>query len=304
MSGKRLGALALAAILLTAGPARAADKQAINDAIEKGVRKLKNLQGSNGTWAHVQIGLTALCGLTLLECDVPVDDLSVQRAAGAVRAAATETDDTYSIALCILFLDRLGEPVDQALIESLALRLLAGQTTQGDWSYKCPKAPAEEQRRLTALVDKRKDEGRPKELPKESGPKTTKDLSPEIRDQLDHLDRLRAAAAASRGGMKITGDNSNTQFAVLGLWVARRRGLPVDAALGETEKYLRASQEPAGGWPYSTVLGLQMPSPAAANMQSSSPAMTCAGLLGLGLAYGAWNEAALRTDPKKEPGKP
>jgi hypothetical protein len=35
-----------------------------------------------------------------------------------------------------------------------------------------------------------------------------------------------------------------------------------------------------------------------------TPAMTCAGLLGIGLAYGAWNDVALHTPDKKGPGKP
>jgi hypothetical protein len=309
MSGKRLGVLALAAVLLAARPARAVDKEAVNEAVEKGVRKLKSLQGDGGTWTHTQIGLTALCGLTLLECGVPVDDKGIQAAAAAVRNAAAEEENTYSLSLSILFLDRLGEPVDVALIESMTVRLLTGQTLRGSWTYKCPKVDENEQRRLKTLVEKRGEAGRTKEGKAEPGARSLKDLPREIQDQLGKVEQQRADVARA-GGFSAAGDNSNTQFAILALWVARRHGLPVDGALKETEKYFRASQEPTGGWPYLATRGGPgggLPAAGVADVQSGqTPAMTCAGLLGIGLAYGAWNEAALRTEPKKEEpaGKP
>src|SRR5262249_1840990 len=116
-SMKRAMHLAIAGVaaLLFAVPARAADMDAVNKAIEKGVGYLQGLQSvTEGPWRHEQIGLTALCGVTLMECGVPTDDPGIQKAAAAVRSAAVRTDQTYSIALCIIFLDRLGEPVDVA----------------------------------------------------------------------------------------------------------------------------------------------------------------------------------------------
>src|SRR5437868_6395553 len=88
--GMRLGGLALAVALLAAIPARAVDKEAVNAAVERGAKYLQGLQQRDGTWSHDQIGLTALCGLTLLECGVPVDNDGIQKAAAAVRAAAVE----------------------------------------------------------------------------------------------------------------------------------------------------------------------------------------------------------------------
>jgi hypothetical protein len=307
MSGKRLGALALAAVLLAAPAARAVDKEAVNEAIDRGVRKLKSLQGNDGTWMHAQIGLSALCGLTLLECGVPVDDAGIQKTADAVRAGAVEAEDTYSMALCVLFLDRLGEPVDVALIESLTVRLMAGQNKQGQWSYKCPRAEGTEQQRLAAMVKERGAAGRAREAPKaEPGQRNFKDLPREIQDQLEQLGRKRGGPGGGLGpNLGLSGDNSNTQFAVLGLWVARRHGLPVDGALAETEKHFRGSQEAGGGWCYlMRGGGLGAIDGPAAGFSNATPAMTAAGLLGIGLAYGAWNDAALHTDAKKEPGKP
>ena len=303
MTSKRLSVVALTALFLTACSVRAADKEAINTAVEKGVRYIKAHQMAEGTWPHDQIGMTALAALTLLECGVPVDDADIQKAAAAIRAAAVNGEQTYSIALSILFLDRLGESVDVALIESLTVRLLAGQDTSGGWGYSCPKIGQEEQHRLTTLVKQRKERGPDKEPARtEDKKRTVDDLPKEIQGQLEQVRRQRqGGGGVPRVGMP--SDNSNTQFAVLGLWVGRRHGLPVDAALLETDRRFRRAPNGDGGWSY-------VPMPAGMNpgmmgAMGSTPAMTCAGLLGVGLGYGAWNEAALRTDPKgKEPGKP
>lgn len=45
-------------------------------------------------------------------------------------------------------------------------------------------------------------------------------------------------------------DNSNTQFAVLGLWAASRYGAAIDAALELVNQRFRTSQTGAGGWGY------------------------------------------------------
>jgi hypothetical protein len=297
-----IGLVVLAVAALTAAaPSRAADKEAVNAAVERGRKNLLATQHDTGTWASEHpTGLTALCGLTLLECGVPVDDAAVQKAAAAVRAASVTLSQTYEISLAILFLDRLGEPVDVSLIESLTVRLLAGQTASGAWSYTCPMVDEKEQRRLKTLVEKRGEPGRVKEPPKaEPGQRTVKDLPQEIQNQLNQV-------ARNRGASQLGGDNSNTQFAVLALWVARRSGLPVDTALTSTERYFRNSVYPEGGWAY---VPAPKSMPGRAGMlrppgMTPTPAMTCAGLLGIGLAYGAWNETALHTPDKKEQPKP
>ena len=52
------------------------------------------------------------------------------------------------MSLAILFLDRLGDPDDGVLIESMAVRMLAGQSRHGGWVYECPAPPPEETDRL------------------------------------------------------------------------------------------------------------------------------------------------------------
>jgi hypothetical protein len=140
-------ALGLAVPLYGNPPPLTKEEQArINDAIDKGVKYLRHAQLGRGSWApnldkHV-IGYAALPGLTLLECGVPANDPVVQKAAKLVRHAAPRLQGTYEISLSILFLDRLEDPDDHQMIQTLAVRLLAAQAPSGGWGYKCSIVPA------------------------------------------------------------------------------------------------------------------------------------------------------------------
>jgi hypothetical protein len=125
--------------------------------------------------------------------------------------------------------------------------------------------------------------------------RTPKDLPQEIRNQLARI--ASRPTGADQAALLQRDDNSNTQFAILGLWVSRRHGLPVDAALGRTERYFRRTQNADAGWGY---LPGQGPGPGLGT--TSTPPMTCAGLLGLALGYGATGEAVLRTATTKAAG--
>ena len=78
-------------------------------------------------------------------------------------------------------------------------------------------------------------------------------------------------------GADLSGDHSNTQFATVGLWCGRRHGVDVSDALASLDKHYRDRQNSDGGWTYSGAGG------------PSSPAMTCAGLMGLAMGFGAKN---------------
>jgi hypothetical protein len=295
----RLG-LVVFLFALAAPAARATDQEAINRAIERGVASLKKLQQADGTWPHPQIGATALAGLTLLECDVAPTDPAVRKAADAVRAASVHVTHTYSIALSLLFLDRLGEEADVAVIESLTVRLLAGQTANGGWDYNCPDVPEAESRRLTGLLKQRNElSTRPAANPQRTADKSRdekaagqRELTKEIRQQIEVINRAAPQKATGRD------DNSNTQFAVLALWVSRRHGLPVDGALTLVNARFRNSQNGDGGWDYM----YRAHSPGGRGGKSTAT-MTCSGLLGLAVVHGA-AEAVLRTEKPKEGDRP
>lgn len=67
------------------------------------------------------------------------------------------------------------------------------------------------------------------------------------------------------------GDNSNTQFALLGIWAAGRHGFDSNAALAAIDGHFRQSRNSDGRWGY--VVG-----------DGGKNAMTCAGLMGLAIA--------------------
>jgi hypothetical protein len=285
-STKRLAGWAVGGLLLLPAGAVAADEEAIQRAIDRGVVALKKHQESDGTWSFPQhhAGATALGGLTLLECDVPATDPAIVQAVKALRPATVELTDTYSLALAILFLDRLGDPGDVPLIHSMAVRLLAGQDAQGGWSYDCPPISKDEVRRLKSLIQGRRE---PIVRPDPPGPGNRRFLPPEIQSQLRHVNPK----------VRLTqGDNSNTKFATLALWVARRHGMPVENALARVEARFRSSQNGDGGWGYTlAVPGVR---------RQSFGTMTCAGLLGLAMGHICARDAPPAAAPRGKESRP
>ena len=269
--------------------ARAENKEAVNKAVERGVARLRKLQKSDGTWPHEQIGATALAGLTLIECGAPHDDPAVRKALDAVRKACPGLTHTYSLALAILFFDRVGLREDVPHIESLSVRLMAGQNPNGGWSYNCPAVSAEEAHKLIALL-KQSHEMSVRPLPtsnKEEAGERERKLGDKIRGQLETI----AKDVPQKKADASDDDNSNTQFAILGLWVARRHGLPADGPLTLVNARFRTSQGADGGWDYKYHTGSKGKRPT----DKSTATMTCSGLLGLAAVYGAVGEATLRT---------
>jgi VWFA-related protein len=208
----------------------------VDAAIARGVAFLKEEQQARGEWRYNfnhdhTLGITALAGLALLENGVEPTDRAVARAEAVVEQLAGRSDQTYDLALAILFLARVQKgqsgPND-ALIRRLAGRL-AGGSDDGFWTYTVPLRGGNDDR-----------------------PAPTKPRR-----------RLRSVARV--------GDNSNTQFALLGLWAAGRHGFDPNAALESIDGHFRGSQDPEGRWGY--VPG-----------DAGREAMTCAGLMGLAIA--------------------
>ena len=219
----------------------------VNRAIDHGVAYLHAYHKTHNQDRRIR----GLLGLTLLECGVCADDPAVQQLAAAIRAGERELTQTYELTLAILFLDRLGDPSDRVRIRTFGHRLLSGQLDCGAWTYSC-------------LVNERQ-RGRAN-----------------LQSNLSYVPpTLYQRRIARYGGHPVhekrisyRGDNSNTQFAILGLWVAQRQGVPARSALLATEQYFRTTQAEDGSWGYH---------PRARNWRDS---MTCAGLMSLAMRYG------------------
>lgn len=216
----------------------------VQPAIDKGVAFLRETLKKKESWslaAHigpgeVRYGMDGLIGLTLLECGVAADDPDILAIADELRKGIPALGKTYVISATLFFLNRwnLARPldeVDRKLARSLGLRLCAGQLDRGVWIYDCP-------------VLSPKQEGELLEKLEEGSPPT-----------------------GAPGGYSI----SNSQFAMLALWGARKHGIPVRATLLRTAAHFHRTQFPDGHWIYSELDG---------PLYSSA---TCAGLMALAM---------------------
>jgi hypothetical protein len=267
----------------------------INDAVNRAVRYLRVSQLPNGTWpgnGGYPVGYAGLPGLTLLEAGVPASDPNVQRAAGFIREHARKTGfealkKTYELALAILFLDRLKDAKDEPVIRTLAMRLVAGQTAAGGWTYDCPVLSADDESRLAQVL----------------GSTTSTQDQPQTGDLPDNLRRLPVFGDFKedlKRRRQDPADNSNTQFASLAVWVARGHDIPLDRTIDFLLHRFRA-QEKDGKWDYQYQPQANVnivPEPGV-SPNESNPTMTAAGLLGLAVGIGAGKEG-VRAD--QEPG--
>jgi hypothetical protein len=285
-----LGAWAIGVLALLNPPARAVDGDSVKRAVDAGVAYLKQQQDRDGTWSG-NVGATSLAAMTLLECGVAIDDDAIKRAAEVVRTSSVSQTGTYEISLAILFLDKMRDPVDIPLIESLTVKLMAGQNAAGGWGYSCPQIADSEVKRLLGLLQNRNELVGKRDLPKGDDTKRSpKDLPKEIQEQIGIINRGVLNPVQGRDAGNV-GDNSNTQFATLALWVARRHGLPVEKAVGGVNKRFRATVNADGGWAY--IPATRGPGMHHGAMGGDSTAsMTSAGLLGLAVGYGVVGEMA------------
>jgi hypothetical protein len=337
-------------------PVLGRDEQKVNAAIDKGVAYLKKNQNANGAWPGGRdVGYAAIGGLTLLECEIPARDPAVQKAAAYVRIQAGNLSATYELSLAILFLDRLGDPGDRSLIQGMALRLLAGQTESGGWSYYCnPLSPQEMYKLYTFLqshkqsnllnplegsfktqagiaVNPMRDRKKPDDPFSELGeliltkamegtkadskpdpkkgsaiagadadpknpptatPKADKPALKPVRPETLPANLRNLLVVKNQGVRKgqtklrqARDDNSNTQFAMLALWAARRHDVPTDQALLASYQRFVKSQNPDGSWGYRP--GTAM----------NPNTMTNVGLLGLAFGHGVAPDL-LKFNPK------
>jgi hypothetical protein len=313
-----LPALILALVFSTAEPvagqqpaAQPADQAAIDRAIESGVRYLRNTQSPTGVWGAGTgpgsgkgwgIGYTALAGIALVECGVPTTDPGLKKAADGVRYyfQKDEIDQTYEVALSILFLDRMGNKSDRRIIQSLATRLIASQTATGGWGYKVPKLGATQEAQILGALRKMSPPlptplPSPRERPASLGLciKMSDDMPARATPVFDAEKARTAALAPLPQGMRrlpvflepgelvladskdAATDNSNTHFAMLAIWAARKHGVPVERSLTLLANRFRTSQGSDGTWGYTYVK----------NGGGGSRPLTCVALLGLAIGH-------------------
>ena len=206
-------------------PAVSENEKDINLAIHHGTVYLKSRLLDEKAPA-LETGTAALMGLAVVEGDTSLNVAVVKRVLGILHKNKDGLTGSYSIATSLFFLNRLNEistphrsgaleEADKQLIRTLALRLIAGQTPSGRWSYVCPRISE--------------------------------------KDEVELLRRLREGQYQPTGGVightgNLT-DNSITQFAMLSLWGATN-SVPVRAPLFKAAVQFHNTQMADGGWSY------------------------------------------------------
>ena len=251
---------------------------------------------------------------------MPTSDPGIRLAASGIRGYAHELDSTYEVALAILFLDRLGEKSDSKIIQMLAARLIAAQTATGGWGYKTPKLTASEGSTLLHAIRRFSPPAPPRRRAFANDRDRSASASRHRRIRsfappaFDPSSARRSAMSSLPAKMKKlpvlfdpgsliqedpkekrndpttgTTDNSNSHFAILGLWAAHRHDVPTDRTLTLMAHRFRTSQGPGGGWTYDFVRG----------GADGAAQMTCIALLGLAIGHVISPDAAVR--PEKDP---
>lgn len=278
----------LVVVLGLASPATAED-DARTKAIDRGVQFLKGLhkKSANYDGGSYKFGSAALCGLALLESGVPPSDPVIQNITDYVRRHALPQDKVYEMSLGIMYLDRLGDRADQPVIQYLAVGLLGSQSVRGMWSYTGadPLAEAEAVRIRKAIYeDNRLQTPNVKDKPADApikGKDQPQVIAPPLHPEVVKLARTNGAFVTNLANRGDGCDLSNTQFAVLALWIARKHGVAVNFNLLATEKNYRFIQKRDGGWDYPG----SDPDDMTAGNETTAP-MTCSGLVALAVARG------------------
>jgi hypothetical protein len=236
-------------------PLKPHEKELVEKSIARAVEFLKSKQLPSGGWrcndnikeeeggiadhnGLFAMGVASVHGMALLAGGVPADDPVIQRTAKLVRKLAPLTDRTYDMAAGIFFLDKLGDPEDRNLIRFLAGQLIISQSHTGGWKY--PSRKFRDEKDVDLLFYRLN--------PRSVEAKPVGTLPLYLHDTV--VFRPLFSMSWEREGDANRSDLSNTQFAMLGLWVAGRYGVPIDRSLRLTAVRLSRTQRQNGTWPY------------------------------------------------------
>jgi hypothetical protein len=243
--------LALALVLQDPPPV---DMKKVDYAVERGGRYLL-LQVSKGVPdvkhpTHPQMGLEELAAYALLHTGL---DLARERRFQEAldRIVAKELKWTYQTSLAALTLEALDKTKYQWRLAQCAQFLVDNECVNGQWSYGAPiKFP----------------EGIPKGPPAEGTPGGSATVA--------------AIKIVRRGKGPPKGDNSNAQYAALGLRACSTSGLQIpDEAFSLAAKWWEKCQNKDGGWGYSDDGQIGDPSHGSMTAGGASSLIICRHLL-------------------------
>jgi hypothetical protein len=235
------------------------DPKAVNAAIDKGAQWLLNRFPQNRINEQ---RYTELVLLTLVHAGVPPEHPILRD--NFQRMVDHHVSETYNAGLRALLLEKVNRKFYQQTLAEIAQFFMENQCDNGQWAY------TGKSRKLTPTVyapvptpaKKKIIPGATQTM--DEGPQPGKDLK---------------LAPPVRGTAKKSGDNSNTQYAVLALFAASRAGVVVPKSpWQEVERWFETKQNPDGGWGYDSA---EVPGVGRVTTDASTGSMTTAALTGL-----------------------
>ncbi|MHC4660232.1 MAG: hypothetical protein ACYS8W_00960 [Planctomycetota bacterium] len=205
----------------------------VNAAIEKGVKYLVSKQNSDGSFqgqysSSHPLGYNALCALTLVKCGVPLKHASVIKAYKFLESQPR--NKTYSVGLYLMALE--AKYYNKKIIE----KVLGRRKKKKKSGYST--TPDEEESEEEEY--KPKISGRDRAIAQDL-------VNWLVKIQLENGCWTYGENRARSGGTRTTGDNSNMQYAILGLKAGTRLGarVPLETFLRNL-KYILDCQGTAG----------------------------------------------------------
>ena len=198
------------------------DDQKVQEAIRRGIEFLRGAPSHGETKKSIR-SADELLLLTFLHAGVPAEDPKVQELLKKILAGPL--DRTYSVALQAVCLEELGRVRYQPRLQQCAQFLVDNQCTNGQWSYGEPSPQAA---------------GPRVEDPRAAPPPPP---GPDGRRSKPKVER-KVPVVQSRTG-PATGDNSNSQYAALGLRACHDAGITLPPeVIALAVKALRQGQLP------------------------------------------------------------
>ncbi len=215
----------------SAGAAAAQDQAAIDKAIRRGIEYLKTA-GSPG---HAHSGAThsdELILLTFIHAEVPESDPKFK--AMLQRVLTDEPAQTYKVALQAMCLEELQRVKYQGRIAQCAQFLVDNQCQNGQWTYGDPTTYSKD------LPTVERTESSSASAPKKAGVLDFSKAGPKPKPRI-----VRQISIKKQKDGPASGDNSNTQYAALGLRACYDAGIILEeSVIHRAVKWLLESQHP------------------------------------------------------------
>jgi hypothetical protein len=237
------------------------DAKAVNAAIDKGMKWLLNKYPNNHIAEQKYLELVLL---TLVHAGLPAEHPMLRE--NFQKILDRPLSETYNAGLRGLLLEKVNRKFYQPSLAEIASFFAENQCDNGQWNY------TGHHRKLSPTVYAPV----PTTVKKKPVPGMTQTMDPSEGPPPGKEIKLPPPV---RGTVKKSGDNSNSQYAILALFAASRANVQIPKSTWQdAEKWFESKQNGDGGWGY---MNVDVPGVGIVTTDASSGSMTTAGLTAL-----------------------